>query len=95
MVMPAIPYPTALSANTRAAVWSDTGVDSAVWLFSTQKITGSRRTAQKLMASCHSPSDVAPSPINDTATRSLCVSAKANPIPAIDMVGMASGAAGG
>ena len=46
-----------------------TGVDSAVWLFSTQKIAGSRRAAQRLIASCHSPSDDPPSPMNETATR--------------------------
>ena len=35
----------------------------------TQKIAGSRRAAQRLIASCHSPSDDPPSPMNETATR--------------------------
>jgi hypothetical protein len=66
---PANPVAAALSANVRAAELSRTGVDSAVWLFSRQKITGSRWAAQRLIASCHSPSDDPPSPMKDTATR--------------------------
>ena len=52
-----------LSAKTRTADCSATGVASAVWLFWTQKIAGSFRAAQRLIASCHSPSDVPPSPM--------------------------------
>ena len=62
-VIPGIPYPAAFSAKTRTADCSATGVASAVWLFWTQKIAGSLRAAQRLIASCHSPSDVPPSPM--------------------------------
>ena len=34
-----------------------------------QKTAGRRRAAHRLIASCHSPSDDPPSPMNDTATR--------------------------
>jgi len=51
-----------LSAKTRTAELSRTGVESAVWLFCRQKIAGSFAAAQVLIASCHSPSDEPPSP---------------------------------
>jgi len=39
-------------------------VDKAIWLFSRQKIAGSLLAAQRLIASCHSPSEEPPSPMN-------------------------------
>src|SRR5258708_35539119 len=59
----------ALSAKTRTADCSARGVESAVWLFWTQNTAGNLRAAQALMASCHSPRDVAPSPMKEMATR--------------------------
>ena len=93
--MPGTPYPAALSANTRTADWSVSGVESAVWLFSTQKTAGSRRAAQRLIASCHSPSDDPPSPMNETATRPDPSRQNAIAIPAMVNVAVVSGAAGG
>ncbi len=85
----------ALSAKTRAAELSATGVDSAVWLFSTQNTAGSLRAAQRLIASCHSPRELPPSPMNENATRPAPSRQKAIAIPAIDNDPMASGAAAG
>lgn len=90
-----MPYPAALSAKTRAAELSATGVESAVWLFSMQKMAGSFRAAHTLMASCHSPSDEPPSPMNDTATRSAPSRQKAMASPAMVSDPMASGAVAG
>jgi len=45
-----------------AAVWRATGTEIAHWLFCTKKTTGARKTPAKFMASCTSPSEVAPSP---------------------------------
>jgi hypothetical protein len=47
-----------------------------------QKIAGSRARRTALIASCHSPSDEPPSPMNDTATRSRPSRAKASAMPA-------------
>ena len=71
-----------------------TGVDSAVWLFWMQKIAGSRRAAQRLIASCHSPSDDPPSPMNDTATRFDPSRENVIAMPANVNVAMVSGDAG-
>jgi hypothetical protein len=95
IVVPGIPYPAAFSANTRTAELSGTGVDSAVWLFSRQKMTGSLRAAHRLIASCHSPSDEPPSPMNATPTRSFPPSLNARPMPATVRLLTASGAAAG
>src|SRR5258708_22291141 len=59
----------ALSAKTRTADCSLGDVEIAVWLFCTQKVAGSFRAAQALIASCHSPRDVVPSPTKEMATR--------------------------
>ena len=49
----------------------------------TQKIAGSRRAAHRLIASCHSPSDDPPSPMNETATRADPSRQNAIAMPAI------------
>ncbi len=94
-VTPGMPYPSALSAKTRAAELSRTGVESAVWLFSRQKMTGSLRAAQRLIASCHSPSDDPPSPMNESATRACPCRANARPMPATVRLLTDSGAEAG
>ena len=60
-----------------------------------QKIAGNRRAAHTLIASCHSPSDDPPSPMNVTATRSL--PARRNPMasPAVVSEPIDRGAAAG
>ena len=58
-------------------------------------MAGSFAAAHALMASCHSPSDDPPSPMNDSATRSLFWIANAIAMPAIDSEPTASGAAAG
>src|SRR5258708_23719521 len=59
----------ALSAKTGTADCSLGDVEMAVWLFWTQKIAGSFRAAQALIASCHSRREVVPSPTKEMATR--------------------------
>ena len=84
-----------MSAKTRTAEFSGTGVDSAVWLFSTQNTAGSLRAAHRLIASCHSPSELPPSPMNEKATRPAFSRQNAIAMPAIDSDPTDSGAAAG
>ena len=57
-----MPYPTALCASVGAAVCADSGTEIAYWLFWTKKMHGAWNTPAKFIASCGSPSEVAPSP---------------------------------
>ncbi len=79
----------------RTADCSFTGVDSAVWLFWTQKTAGSFLTPHALIASCHSPSEEPPSPISEIATRSDPSRANAMATPAMFTALTPSGAVGG
>src|SRR6266850_190490 len=60
-----------------------------------QKIAGRRRAAHRLIASCHSPSEDPPSPMNDSATRPERSREKAMAKPATVSAAVVSGAAGG
>jgi hypothetical protein len=51
-----------LWAIVGAFVCCDSGTLIAYWLFCTKKMHGASKTAAKFIASCGSPSEVAPSP---------------------------------
>ncbi len=58
-------------AATEPATSSVAGTEMAYWLFSMRKTTGSLWMPAKFIASCQSPSEVAPSPELASTTPSL------------------------
>src|SRR6202011_537624 len=60
---PGTPYPGALSATLATFICISCGVEIAHSLFSTRNTIGRPWTAAKLTDSCHSPCEVAPSPV--------------------------------
>jgi len=77
-----MPYADARSAivGTENSSWF--GVEYANWLLFTTQTTGSRWIADTLIASCHRPFDVAPSPQIASATFARPVRLYASAAPA-------------
>ncbi len=86
-----MPYPIALCARLDAAVCFASGTLIAYWLFCTKNTTGARYTAAKFSASWQSPSLVAPSPTNASATTSSPASRAACASPTACKACVASG----